>query len=114
MKYITVIPVSEERATIIFAYEDLVITCVEGEVNSAGNIYGIPTADMPSIDIDLATTEELKFGQTTVDNQAARGGYEGYITDRLQVLGVDNDDLVAVMNAVNRAVKSGKTERIEL
>lgn len=93
MKYITVIPVSEERATIIFAYEDLVITCVEGEVNSAGNIYGIIY---------------------DVDNQAARGGYEGYITDRLQVLGVDNDDLVAVMNAVNRAVKSGKTERIEL
>ena len=93
MKYITVIPISEEKATIVVAYEDLVITCVEGEVNSAGNIYGIIY---------------------DVDNQAARGGYEGYITDRLQVLGVYNDDLVEVMNAVNRAVKGNKTERVEL
>ena len=94
MKYITVIPCdSPEKATIIVAYEDLVITCVEGEVNSAGNVYGIIY---------------------DVDKQAARGGYEGYITDRLQVLGVDNDDLTEVMNAVNRAMKSNRIEHIAL
>ena len=94
MKYITVIPTDwSDKATIIIAYNDLVITCVEGEVNSAGNVYGIVY---------------------DVDNQAARGGYEGYITDRLQVLGVDNDDLTEVMNAVNRAMKSNRIEHIAL
>lgn len=93
MKEVTVIPSSPDKTTIIVAYQDLVITCVEGEVNSAGNIYGIIY---------------------DVDNQAARGGYEGYITDRLQKLGVSNDDLIEIMNCVSRAMKSCKTERVTL
>lgn len=94
MKYITVIPTDwSDKATIIIAYNDLVITCVEGEVNSAGNVYGIIY---------------------DIDRQAARGGYEGYITDRLQVIGVDNDDLVEVTNVVTRAMKSNRIEHIAL
>lgn len=93
MKEVTVIPSSPDKTTIIVAYQDLVITCVEGEVNSAGNIYGIIY---------------------DVDNQAARGGYGGYITDRLQKLGVGNDDLVEIMNCVSRAMKHDRTERITL
>jgi len=47
---------------------------------AAGNIYGIPTADMPSIDIDLATTEELKFGQTTLQVIPTPGHTPGGVT----------------------------------
>ena len=32
----------------------------------AGQIYGIPTHEMPAIDIDLATTSEVHFGHTTL------------------------------------------------
>lgn len=93
MKEVTVIPSGSNNATIIIAYQDLVITCVEGEVNSAGNIYGIIY---------------------DVDNQAARGGYEGYIIDRLQKIGMDTDDLTEIMNCVSRAIKYDRTERITL
>ena len=32
----------------------------------AGQIYGIPTHEMPAIDIDLAATPEVHFGHTTL------------------------------------------------
>lgn len=47
---------------------------------AAGNVYGIPTADMPSIEIDLATTEEVKFGQTTLRVIPTPGHTPGGVT----------------------------------
>lgn len=47
---------------------------------AAGNIYGIPTADMPSIDIDLSTAEEVHFGQTTLKVIPTPGHTSGGVT----------------------------------
>ena len=32
----------------------------------AGQVYGIPTREMPTIDLDLSTMDEVKFGNTTL------------------------------------------------
>ena len=47
---------------------------------ASGNIYGIPTSDMPSIDIDLETTPELKFGTTTLKVIPTPGHTPGGVT----------------------------------
>lgn len=33
---------------------------------ASGTVFGIPTADMPPVDIDLDTTEEVRFGETSL------------------------------------------------
>lgn len=45
-----------------------------------GNIYGIPTHDMPSIDIDLATESEIRFGTTTLQVIPTPGHTPGGMT----------------------------------
>ncbi|MBQ5653238.1 MAG: MBL fold metallo-hydrolase, partial [Alistipes sp.] len=47
---------------------------------ASGNVYGIPTSDMPAIDIDLATTPELKFGTTTLKVIPTPGHTPGGVT----------------------------------
>ncbi|MBR5465122.1 MAG: MBL fold metallo-hydrolase [Alistipes sp.] len=47
---------------------------------AAGNVYGIPTSDMPSIDIDLATTVEVYFGHTTLRVIPTPGHTPGGVT----------------------------------
>lgn len=47
---------------------------------ASGNIYGIPTSDMPTIDIDLATTEEIHFGTTTLKVIPTPGHTPGGVT----------------------------------
>lgn len=33
---------------------------------ASGTVFGIPTADMPPVDIDLDTLEEIRFGETSL------------------------------------------------
>ena len=47
---------------------------------SAGQIYGIPCHNMPTIDIDLSATEEVKFGHTTLRVIPTPGHTPGGVT----------------------------------
>lgn len=47
---------------------------------ASGNIYGIPTSDMPSIDIDLATESEIRFGNTVLKVIPTPGHTPGGVT----------------------------------
>ena len=59
---------------------DRVICTGVGSSFLKDNIYGIPTSDMPTIDIDLATTVEIHFGTTTLKVIPTPGHTPGGVT----------------------------------
>ena len=84
MKVLTVTPafVNDERMDIYYHYGDLQLVMNNAEVGNNGP-YGI---------IWL------------IDSDACRGGYEGYLSDRLAVLGMPKEEIDHIMQDIQAAI----------
>lgn len=83
MKVLTVTPafVDSERLDIYFHYGDIQLVMNDAKLEDSGP-YGIIWV---------------------IDNQASRGGYEAYLSDRLAILGMPKAEIDTIMRDIRSA-----------
>lgn len=84
MKVLTVTPafINSEKLDIYFHYGDIQLIMNGAEIED-GKPYGIIWV---------------------IDNEASRGGYEDYLSDRLAVLGMPATEIDTIMKDINNAI----------